>query len=60
MAVPQKPFLNVMIEEGKKDRDDAHLRGFPLDVKRALATAVTKLEEAEMWLEKAKPYYEQR
>lgn len=60
MPAPQKPFLDLLIREGKKDRDDCHLRGYDLDVKRAVASYVTKLEEAEMWLEKAKSYYETR
>lgn len=49
-----------MIEEGKKDRDDVNARGYATDTKRAVATYVTKLEEAAMWLEKAKNYYETR
>jgi hypothetical protein len=59
---PMKMMLEFMRDQARKDRDDANARGsqFTVDEKRALANAVTKLDEAIMWRERARGYFERR
>ncbi len=42
-------LLEILINEAKKEREQVHVYNSSLDEKRAVATVVTKLEEAKMW-----------
>jgi hypothetical protein len=46
-------LLKALIEYARKRRNDAHNSMASLERKRSFATVVTKLEEAEMWNERA-------
>jgi hypothetical protein len=46
-------LLNTLIEYARKRRNKAHDSLASLERKRSLATVVTKLEEAQMWNERA-------
>jgi hypothetical protein len=46
-------LLHGLTEHARKRRNQAHDSLASLERKRALATVVTKLEEAEMWNDKA-------
>lgn len=46
-------LLEILIEQARQDRDHADVTGSNLEVKRAYATTVTKLEEAQMWRARA-------
>lgn len=54
--------LKLLIEEGKKDREDVNASNgqFSVDERRGVATMVGKLEEALFWKDTAKGYYEKR
>ena len=48
-------LLQTLIDHARTERDKAHSnQSATLDEKRSLATTVTKLEEAQMWNERAK------
>lgn len=46
-------FIRTLIEYARRRRNRAHDSLASLERKRALATVVTKLEEAQMWNERA-------
>lgn len=56
-------IIELAIEQAREDRTAVNLDGGPgidIEVKRAVAQTVTKLEEALMWKEKAFDYYDKR
>ena len=55
-------LLDIALEEARKDRDDVNMVSHDVEEKRGVASVVTKLEEAKMWLdrEQTNNYYRKR